>query len=82
MTTDSDPLYNPPLYKSDDVVANEKQEFEYMNLYFSLLDTGIEIRTGFRTGSKETIVNTDETNSTGLTKRLGEVDYTRAESFT
>ena len=48
-----------------------------MNLYFSLLDTGIEQVTG----SIKTIVNTDETNLTELTKRLGEVDYTRAESL-
>ena len=52
-----------------------------MNVYYPLLDTGIEQITGFRTGSIKTIVNTNETNSTGLTKRLGEVDYTRAESL-
>ena len=43
-----------------------------MNLYYSLLDTGIEIRTG----SIKDNSYTDETKTTGLTKRLGEVDYT------
>ena len=52
-----------------------------MNIYYPLLNMGIEFRTGFRTGSKDTIVNTDETNTTELTKRLGEVDYTEAESL-
>ena len=78
MTTDSNPSYNPPQTKSDDVEANEKQEFEYMNIYYPLLNMGIE----FRTGSKETIVNTNETNLTELTKRLGEVDYTRGRIST
>ena len=48
-----------------------------MNVYFPLLDTGIEQVTG----SGETKVNPDETNNTKLTKRLGEVDYTEAESL-
>ena len=48
-----------------------------MNVYYPLLNTGIEQVTG----SKDTIVNTDETNTTELTKRLGEVDYTEAESL-
>ena len=49
-----------------------------MNLYFPLLNMGIALGTG----SIKTIVRTIETSVTGLTKRLGEVDYTRAESFT
>ena len=60
------------------MVANEKQEFKYINVYYSLLDIGIE----FRTGSKETIVNTNETNLTELTQRWGEVDYTLGRIFT
>ena len=48
-----------------------------MNVYYPLLDTGIEQVTGIGTGSIKTIVNTNETNATKLTKRLGEVDYTR-----
>ena len=50
-----------------------------MNLYFSFLTQPIlQIQV---TGSGETIVNPDETNNTKLTKRLGEVDYTEAESL-
>ena len=56
-------------------MANEKQEFLLYEPLFILLDTA----SYFRTGSGETIVNPDETNNTKLTKRLGEVDYTRAE---
>ena len=47
-----------------------------MNIYYPLLNMGIE------TGSIKTIVNSDETNITGLTKRLGEVDYTLGRIFT
>ena len=32
-----DPSYNPPFTKSDDVEANEKQEFRCMNIYYSFL---------------------------------------------
>ena len=75
MTTDSNPLYNPPLSKSDDVVANEKAGVQIHELLLSSSDIGIE------TGSIKTIVNKNETSVTGLTKRLGEVDYTEAESL-
>ena len=75
MTTDSNPLYNPPLSKSDDVVANEKAGVQIHELLLSSSDIGIE------TGSIKTIVRTIETSVTGLTKRLGEVDYTEAESL-
>ena len=69
------PLYNPPLSKSDDVVANEKAGVQIHELLLSSSDIGIE------TGSIKTIVRTIETSVTGLTKRLGEVDYTEAESL-
>ena len=66
-------------------MANEKQEFLIHEPLFFLLDTGnltdTGIGTGIGTGSGETIVNPDETNNTKLTKRLGEVDYTEAESL-
>ena len=78
MSADDDrpnPLYNPPLSKSDDVVANEKAGVQIHELLFSSSDIGIE------TGSIKTIVRTIETSVTGLTKRLGEVDYTEAESL-
>ena len=58
-------------------MANEKQEFLLYEPLFILLDTA----SYFRTGSGETKVNPDETNNAKLTKRLGEVDYTEAESL-
>ena len=63
------------------MVANEKQEFLVHEPLFILLDTASYFRTGIGTGSGETKVNPDETNNTKLTKRLGEVDYTEAESL-
>ena len=33
MTTDSKPLAQSPFTRFDDVVANEKQEFKYKNVY-------------------------------------------------
>ena len=42
MTTDSKPLAQSPFTRFDDVVANEKQEFNHKNVYYPLLDTGIE----------------------------------------
>ena len=74
MTTDSNPLYNPPLSKSDDV-ANEREEVQVHEHLFNSSNIGIV------TGSIKTIVNKNETSVTGLTKRLGEVDYTEAESL-
>ena len=32
-----DPSHNPPYTKYDDVEANEKQEFRYMNIYYPSL---------------------------------------------
>ena len=73
-----DPSHNPPYSKSDDE-ANEKAEVQMHELLLHSSIIGIE--TGIGTGSRETIVNPDETNDTKLTKRLGEVDYTEAESL-
>ena len=42
---------------------------------FAISDIGIE------TGSNKDNSKIDETNITGLTKRLGEVDYTEVESY-
>ena len=74
MTTDSNPLYNPPLSKSDDD-ANEREEVLIHEHLFDSSNIGVE------TGSIKTIVNKNETSVTGLTKRLGEVDYTEVESL-
>ena len=77
MTTDSSPLYNPPLSKSDDD-ANEREEVQVYEHLFDSSNIGVE--TGFETGSNKDNSKIDETNITGLTKRLGEVDYTEVES--
>ena len=73
MTTDSNPLYNPPLSKSDDD-ANEREEVLIHEHLFDSSNIGVE------TGSNKDNSKIDETNITGLTKRLGEVDYTEVES--
>ena len=74
MTTDSNPLYNPPLSKSDDD-ANEREEVLIHEHLFDSSNIGVE------TGSNKDNNKIDETINNNLTKRLGEVDYTEVESL-
>ena len=70
-----DPSYNLPFTKSDDVVANERVGVQIHEHLFTFPDIGIE------TGSIKDNSKINETNNNNPTKRLGEVDYTKAESL-
>ena len=70
-----DPSYNPPFTKSDDVVANERVGVQIHEHLFTFPDIGIE------TGSIKDNSKKNETNNNNPTKRLGEVDYSKAESL-
>ena len=69
--------------KSDNVKANEREEVQiHEHLFYS---SNIGVDTGFHTGfsrSNKDNINKNETNTTALTKRLVEVDYTEVESNT
>ena len=70
-----DPSHNPPYSKSDDVEANERVEVQIDEHLLLLLNIGI------KTGSIKDNSKKNETNNNNPTKRLGEVDYSKAESL-
>ena len=70
----SDPSYSFPFSKSDDV-ANERAEVQIHEHLFNHSNIGVV------TGSNKDKSKKYETTNNNTTKRLGEVDYTKAESF-
>ena len=72
--TDSNPLYNPPLSKSDDD-ANEREEVLIHEHLFNHSDIGVV------SGSNKDNNKIDETKNYNPTKRLGEVDYTKRQNL-
>ena len=70
----SSPSYSVPFTKSDDV-ANESEGVQMHEHLFANTDIGVV------TGSNKDKSKKYETTNNNTTKRLGEVDYTKAESF-
>ena len=64
------PLYNLPFSKCDDE-ANERVEVQIHEHLFIIPDIGVV------TGSNKDNSKKNETTNNNLTKRLGEVDYTK-----
>ena len=67
-------MYNPPFSKSDDV-ANERDEVQIHEHLFNIPGKGVV------TGSVKDNNKKYETKHKNLTKRLGEVDYTKGRIY-